>query len=625
MALHLGQLIYTSFAGVGFRTLASAEVPPEIQQAFQQQVVYQYWDAYQPPDAAYRAAYLYQVSPEQTLFGWLYNDGVDDLGRSHIPYFICYYWVGPLQSTQLDSILTCLQAGPTTVISRQSLPDSLEGVTFSDSWSHQAIYPGVVITANVRQQVHLTVERAIRLDLLIPIDPAQIEERIEAAHLLQDLSPTEAVLATCNGGNGMTSCLCRAPANRAPVKGGLAPSKTASNTASHPLQSALAIGQPRIDSVDDYRQMLLAKAQSDDRQQRGRQTPVFFAAKPLGPVLAISASLVSLTTLMLGGFYGLRVHPLASIAPPLSQAIPSQNAAVDFTPWAAANTLAEHTDSVWSLALSPDGQTLVSSSGDNTIKIWRIETGQVLHTLSGHTDTVRAIALSADGRTLASASGDHTIKLWNIETGQLNHTLVGHLGPVWSIAISADGQTLVSGGEDGTLKIWRLQTGELLHTIPAHSGRVFSVAIAPNGDTVATGGLDTTIKLWRLQTGELLGAMAAHSSAVRALAFSPDGQRLASGSWDTTIKLWNWRTRELIHTLAGHTLRVVTVAFSPNGKTLASGGIDQTLRLWGVRQGDLRQTLTGHSDWILAIATDSARLVSGSKDNTIKVWRHSEQ
>ena len=620
MALHLGQLIYTSFADVGFRTLASAEVPSEIQQVFRRQVVYPCWDAYNPPDSGYRAAYLYQLSLDQTLFGWLYNDGIDDLGRSHVPYFVCYYLAGPLQPSQLDSIFVCLQTGPAAVISRQILPDSLESVVFPDVWSDQSTYLGVTFAARVREQSTLAVKRGKLLNLFAPVDPANIKDPIGSSHFLQDLSPSEALLAACNGGSG-TRCLSRTQGGIQDVKG----DPTVSETVSETLQSTISTGDARINGVDDYRQMLLAKAQNDSLSPSQSQASIFSAAKPLGSRLTIATSTISLVALMLIGFYGFRANPLAFIASSLLQTIPSQSLPVKLAPLVLAKTLSQHADSVWSLALSPDGQTLVSSSADKTIKIWRVETGQVLHTLSGHDDTVRAIALSADGRMLASGSGDNAIKLWNLDTGQLIRTLAGHAGPVWSVAISPDGQTLVSGGEDGALKLWDLQTGDLLRSIPAHSGRVFCVAIAPDGETIATGGIDTTLKLWRLQTGELLSTIAAHSSAVRAIAFSPDGQHLASGSWDKTIKLWNWRNRALIHTLTDHTLRVVTVGFSPDGQTLVSGSLDQTLKLWDVATADLHQTLAGHADWVLAIAADSDRLVSSSKDKTIKIWRRSSQ
>lgn len=100
---------------------------------------------------------------------------------------------------------------------------------------------------------------------------------------------------------------------------------------------------------------------------------------------------------------------------------------------------------VTSVAISPDGRTLVSGSGD--IKIWNLASGQLIRTL-GHSGS---IAISPDGRILASGRGD--IKIWNLASGQLIRTLTGHSGGV--LAISPDGRTLVSGSSD-TIKIWRV-------------------------------------------------------------------------------------------------------------------------------------------------------------------------
>jgi len=78
-------------------------------------------------------------------------------------------------------------------------------------------------------------------------------------------------------------------------------------------------------------------------------------------------------------------------------------------------TLTGHSDSVGELAISPDGQTLVSGSSDNTIKIWQLSTGRELRTLTGHSEDVRSVAISPDGQTLVSGSDDHTIKIWRVE------------------------------------------------------------------------------------------------------------------------------------------------------------------------------------------------------------------
>jgi WD40 repeat protein len=77
-------------------------------------------------------------------------------------------------------------------------------------------------------------------------------------------------------------------------------------------------------------------------------------------------------------------------------------------------TLKGHNEAVLSVAISPDGQTIVSGSGDRTIKIWRLATGELLHTLTGHSDVVYAVAISRDGKTIISGSGDQTIKVWRM-------------------------------------------------------------------------------------------------------------------------------------------------------------------------------------------------------------------
>ncbi len=170
MPLLLGQLVYSSFPRVGFMCLASAEIPTKIRQAFMEQVVYQYWDSYNPPNAGYRAAYLHQLTPQDSLFGWLYNDEMDDLGRSHVPYFVCHYLEGSLQTVQLENILTCLHTGPVALIDRQTPPTSLETLVIPDLCSYQPARIGVAIPSGVREQSHIALEQRKLLSLYVPAD-----------------------------------------------------------------------------------------------------------------------------------------------------------------------------------------------------------------------------------------------------------------------------------------------------------------------------------------------------------------------------------------------------------------------------------------------------------------------
>ncbi|WP_341526079.1 serine/threonine-protein kinase [Nostoc sp. UHCC 0302] len=288
-------------------------------------------------------------------------------------------------------------------------------------------------------------------------------------------------------------------------------------------------------------------------------------------------------------------------------------------------TLQGHENSVSSVVISPDGQT-IASSGNGTIKLWNLATGKEISSLNGHFQQINVVVISPDGKTLVSGSDDNTIKIWNLATGRQIRTLTGHSDAVHALVITPDGKTLVSGSDDSTIKIWNLATGRQIRTLMGHTFWVRSVAISSDGATLASGSYDKTIKLWNMSKGYSILTLGENSQTVTSVVISPDGKILASASRDRTIKLWNLATGDLMRTLAGHTNTVTSVAISPDGKILASASRDRTIKLWNLATGEEILTLAGHTNTVTSVAfsPDGKTLVSGSEDNTIKIWRISD-
>lgn len=313
---------------------------------------------------------------------------------------------------------------------------------------------------------------------------------------------------------------------------------------------------------------------------------------------------------------------IAKLSPTSQQTLPPITTPRSLS-WQCVRSLTQHSGSVCSLVMSPNGRIFASGSFDRTIKLWT-RAGDLVGSLKGHVAPVLSVAFSANGQVLISGSVDDTIKLWNITNGKLLHTLVDHSGSVVSISIviSPDGQMLASGSDDSTIKVWHLSTGKLLRTF-GHDRAITSIVMSPDGQILASGSNDNTVRLWNFHTGELLRTLSSHPQDVNAIALSLDGQTLASGSSDHTIKIWEISTGALHQTLYGHSDLVRTVAVSPDGQFIASGSSDRTIKIWDFQTGKLLDTLSGHTKDVntVTISSNSKTIISGSSDHTIKIWR----
>lgn len=175
-----------------------------------------------------------------------------------------------------------------------------------------------------------------------------------------------------------------------------------------------------------------------------------------------------------------------------------------------------HTDSIWSVAFSPDGQTIASSGGDSTDKLWSVSTGQCRQTFQTSIPMVRSIAFSpvsvVSSQILATIGQDHAVNLWDINTACCLKTLPRHHVHTLAVTFSPQGNILAcSSRADSVISLWDWSNGECLH-LQEHTGKVFSVAFHPDGDLIASGH-DCYVKLWNVN-GQCLKELQGHTARI---------------------------------------------------------------------------------------------------------------
>ena len=278
-----------------------------------------------------------------------------------------------------------------------------------------------------------------------------------------------------------------------------------------------------------------------------------------------------------------------------------------------------------SVAFHPSGEVMAIAGGSGMSVVHLVDLqGEAIATLEGHSEAIFGVTYSGDGEWIATASADNTVRLWTA-AGEFVREIRGHTDAVEGVVFSPDSQTLATASDDKTVRLWSL-TGQELRRLEGHTKLVFSLDFSPDGQQLASASYDSTIKLWSLGAGGAASAkpvtLTGHGDRVFAVKFSPDGQQLASASEDKTIRIWS-RTGEPLQTLMGHTDRVTNLSFSPGGQWLVSASYDTTVRLWQL-QGPIANR-QGHGDRIygMAMSPDGANIVTGAVDGEIKLLHQS--
>jgi WD40 repeat protein/Flp pilus assembly protein TadD len=264
-------------------------------------------------------------------------------------------------------------------------------------------------------------------------------------------------------------------------------------------------------------------------------------------------------------------------------------------------TFAGYPERVERVCLSTDSRFALLRTSNGTLVLWEVATGNRLRTFGGNANRLGAVCLSADSGFALSYS-DSMLKLWEVATGRCLRTFKGHAELVDALCFSADNRFVLSGSYDNTLKLWEVTTGRCLRTFKGHIAPVTSVCLSADSRFALSGSNDNTLKLWEVATGRCLRTFKGHRNSVNIVGVDhvDDEKVIRRMSFDG----------------------VSSVCLSADSRFALSGSHDNTLKLWEVATGRCLRTFEGHTSSVssVCLSGDSRFALSGSHDKTMRLW-----
>ena len=275
-----------------------------------------------------------------------------------------------------------------------------------------------------------------------------------------------------------------------------------------------------------------------------------------------------------------------------------------------------HNASINSIVFSPDDDKFLTSSDDNTAKLWNLS-GQELTQFKGHQAVVISAIFNPKGDKILTASDDNTARLWDL-TGRELAIFEGHYGWVKSAVFNLLGDKVLTSSNDSTAKLWDLKGNELV-TFTGHEGTVSSAIFNHSGDKVLTASWDKTAILWDIE-GKKLVHFKGHQNKVRKAIFNPTDDKVLTASDDKTIKLWSIKGQELVNFI-GHQGRVLDVSFNSAGTKILTSSNDNTARLWDLTGQELNNFKSHQGSISSALFNPVGdKIFTTSIDKSAKLW-----
>ncbi|CAK1542261.1 unnamed protein product [Leptosia nina] len=292
-----------------------------------------------------------------------------------------------------------------------------------------------------------------------------------------------------------------------------------------------------------------------------------------------------------------------------------------------------HEDPIYCCAwtkIKPTGDSLeksqdyiVSGGLDGNVKVWRVAYNklELLYNLQGHSMAIVSIAISPDGHTLATTSLDSVLIIWELSSGFKVHEIETSATDTWNVAFSPDGSKIVTGSHTGKLIMYDVEKKNVVKSLDTRGSFALCVAWSKDSKYIASGSVDGSICIFDVVQGKLIHTIDGHTETIRSIEFSHNNQLLLTASNDGFAKLFKVASGDLQCSLKLEKW-LLSAKFSLDGTRVALGTSDGEVIIATVSDLKVLHTFQEHTSMVCGVQfnAESEMVVSVAKDRTINIY-----
>jgi len=303
--------------------------------------------------------------------------------------------------------------------------------------------------------------------------------------------------------------------------------------------------------------------------------------------------------------------------------------------------LSGHDFKIGTINFSDDDKYLISSSWDNTVRIWNMESYECIKILKGHSDNVWGCAISHENILVASASLDRQFKIWDFNSGKevfnyklepydvIKKGLIPELNypfpnSAYSVDFSPDNRYIAVGAADNLVRLFDTKTFIIINTLKHHTGSILGVKYSDNGKYLITGGPQSNVVIWDTKKYEPVHILKDIEGYCGAFAFADDDKKVLITS-KCKIEIVEIESGKIIRSIPVQ-CALQSVQLTNDEKYLITCAEDYTVRLYDF--------LTGKELWIYKnpkpeicdckLSNDNKYLAVSTPESDILIWKLDE-